>query len=398
MDKKVKDIEFGVEERIILNVGGKIFETYRSTLQSSYEGSLLEIMFSDRNKHLLRPNEKGEYFFDRSSEMFEYILNAYRTGEMEIPRHIPYKMFLKELDYFQLPHHTPQCPFNNSYSNNNNNNNNKNNNYNNNNNINNVKINNVKHNNVNDNNVNKTNNNNNNNNNNSNNNTNNDNNINETKTNISPRVFSCSHNPISQLKINTNYKDNDFNNTNNNNSYDSGCNKNNNNNSINNINNNNINNNNNKNNNNINNNSSVCFCNNNILSGEKLKILSLERARKEGGGMLEMIKNYCYDILLKAAEKGNQYEIIQFKSTDNEEFYSFVSNLRNRELLLHDFMNDNFDVYFSEEFGVSHHSYLFQVTFWTRYSTFDMSSTDQVLNEIKQKIIQLSAFIYKKAE
>ncbi|EAL61428.1 hypothetical protein DDB_G0292144 [Dictyostelium discoideum AX4] len=352
MDKKVKDFEFGVEERIILNVGGRIFETYRSTLQSSYEGSLLEIMFSDRNKHLLRPNEKGEYFFDRSSEMFEYILNAYRTGEMELPRQIPYKMFIKELDYFQLPHHNTQCPFNNSNNNINNN----------------VKINNNKNKNENEN-VNKTKNDNN---------VNNNVNNNETKTNISPRVFNCSYNPISQLKINTDFKNND-----NNNSYDGGCN----------------NNNNNKNNNNNNNNSSVCFCNNNnILSGEKLKILSLERARKEGGGMLETIKNYCYDILLKAAEKGNQYEIIQFKSTDNEEFYSFISNLRNRELLLHDFMNDNFDVYFSEEFGVSHHSYLFQVTFWTRYSTFDMSSTDQVLNEIKQKIIQLSAFIYKKAE
>ncbi|KAM9968679.1 hypothetical protein ACTFIW_000552 [Dictyostelium discoideum] len=358
MDKKVKDFEFGVEERIILNVGGRIFETYRSTLQSSYEGSLLETMFSDRNKHLLRPNEKGEYFFDRSSELFEYILNAYRTGEMELPRHIPYKMFIKELDYFQLPHHNTQCPFNNSNNNNNNNINN------------NVKINNNNNKNKNENeNVNKTNN--------DNNNVNNNVNNNETKTNISPRVFNCSYNPITQLKINTDFKNNDSNN-----SYDSGCN-----------------NNNNKNNNNNNNNSLVCFCNNNnILSGEKLKILSLERARKEGGGMLETIKNYCYDILLKAAEKGNQYEIIQFKSTDNEEFYSFISNLRNRELILHDFMNDNFDVYFSEEFGVSHHSYLFQVTFWTRYSTFDMSSTDQVLNEIKQKIIQLSAFIYKKAE
>ncbi|KAK5583744.1 hypothetical protein RB653_005343 [Dictyostelium firmibasis] len=387
MDKKVKDeIEFGVEERIILNVGGKVFETYRSTLQSSYEGSLLETMFSDRNRHLLRPNEKGEYFFDRSSEMFEYILNAYRTGEMELPRHIPYKMFIKELDYFQLPHHTSQCPLNNNLKinsnnnvNNNSNNNNNNININNNNNNNNIINNNNIHNilkNVNDsnnNNVNKFNN--------------NDNNVNynETKTNISPRVFSCSDNPISQLKINTNFKNN-----NDNNNYDGGYNNSNHNN--------NKNNKNSATNYNNNNNSLVCFCNNNILSGEKLKILSLERARKEGGGILEMIKNYCYDILLKAAEKGNQYEIIQFKSTDNEEFYSFVSNLRNRELLLHDFMNDNFDVYFSEEFGVSHHSYLFQVTFWTRYSTFDMSSTDQVLNEIKQKIIQLSAFIYKKAE
>ena len=51
-------------ERVILNVGGKRFETYVSTLKS-YPDTLLGAMFSDRNRDLRRPDSREEYFFDR---------------------------------------------------------------------------------------------------------------------------------------------------------------------------------------------------------------------------------------------------------------------------------------------------------------------------------------------
>jgi hypothetical protein len=43
-------------ERVVLNVGGTKFETYRSTL-TNYSSSLLGTMFHKRNSSLLKPDE-----------------------------------------------------------------------------------------------------------------------------------------------------------------------------------------------------------------------------------------------------------------------------------------------------------------------------------------------------
>ncbi|CAG8452521.1 4912_t:CDS:2 [Funneliformis mosseae] len=53
-----------IEDRIILNVGGIKYETFRSTL-TAYPDTLLGIMFSERNKEMLHPTNVNEYFFDR---------------------------------------------------------------------------------------------------------------------------------------------------------------------------------------------------------------------------------------------------------------------------------------------------------------------------------------------
>ncbi|KAF2070823.1 hypothetical protein CYY_007870 [Polysphondylium violaceum] len=310
-------------------------------------------MFSERNKDLLIPNSRGEYFFDRSSSLFDYILNAYRTGEIEVPTNVPERMFKLELDYFQMP--IPQSL--------------------------------------------------------------------EKKLNIAPphhcrscinRSSSISSLAASAAAISSNIPTRSTtttttttnNNSNNDESTNSASNTNNNRNEADGTsspnrynldNNNNVNSNNNVNNSNSHNDSSN---NNNdhdqlMLCGEGLKRLSLEKARQDAGEILSLIKSYCYITLLKAAEQGKQSEIIQFKESDHPDFYSFVSNLRNRELLLHELVQDNFDVYFSEEFGRYYHSYLFHITFWSRYTAFDISSTDRLLNELRQKMTQLTAFLYK---
>src|SRR5690554_4096210 len=64
-------------ERVVLNVGGTRFETYISTL-TKYPTSLLGAMFHERNSSILKRDEHGEYFFDRSPALFEAVINFYR--------------------------------------------------------------------------------------------------------------------------------------------------------------------------------------------------------------------------------------------------------------------------------------------------------------------------------
>lgn len=52
------------DERIILNVGGQKYEVSTKTL-IRYPNTLLGNMFLPENKHLRKPDKKGEYFFDR---------------------------------------------------------------------------------------------------------------------------------------------------------------------------------------------------------------------------------------------------------------------------------------------------------------------------------------------
>ena len=63
------------QERVILNVGGKIFITYKETLQR-FPDTLLGRMFSSSSL-MAHPDCKGEYFFDRNARFFAPILNWY---------------------------------------------------------------------------------------------------------------------------------------------------------------------------------------------------------------------------------------------------------------------------------------------------------------------------------
>ncbi|CAG8491409.1 4471_t:CDS:2, partial [Scutellospora calospora] len=80
---------FSSDKRIILNVGGIRYETYRSTLLA-YPQTFLGTMFQPRNDSLLQPsnlhNHNNEYFFDRNGYAFRYILEFYRTGRILWPK------------------------------------------------------------------------------------------------------------------------------------------------------------------------------------------------------------------------------------------------------------------------------------------------------------------------
>ncbi|CAG8695868.1 17322_t:CDS:2 [Funneliformis caledonium] len=99
-------------ERIILNVGGIKYETYRTTL-TRYPETLLGTMFQERNNALLIPKKENEYFFDRNSKAFHYILEYYRTGKLIWPNYslqdnnnssnISCEELIIECDFFQIP-------------------------------------------------------------------------------------------------------------------------------------------------------------------------------------------------------------------------------------------------------------------------------------------------------
>lgn len=100
-------------EIIDLNVGGKYFTTYKSTL-CSYKNSMLAAMFSNRYIlpkvtyrktkffYLFLKDKKGRYFIDRSGEKFSMILEFLRTGKIEIDSNFTEESILNELDYYGL--------------------------------------------------------------------------------------------------------------------------------------------------------------------------------------------------------------------------------------------------------------------------------------------------------
>eukprot|EP01121_Diplochlamys_sp_Union-15-3_P012434 TRINITY_DN3719_c0_g1_i2.p1 TRINITY_DN3719_c0_g1~~TRINITY_DN3719_c0_g1_i2.p1 ORF type:complete len:203 (-),score=25.91 TRINITY_DN3719_c0_g1_i2:44-622(-) len=91
-----------LNDKIILNVGGKIYKTSRSTLLK-YPHTLLGVMFAERNTTLSK-EENGEHFIDRDGEIFRVILNFYRTGNITVPPNLSREEVITELNYFQIPH------------------------------------------------------------------------------------------------------------------------------------------------------------------------------------------------------------------------------------------------------------------------------------------------------
>jgi len=92
-----------VSERVVLNVGGRRFECFASTL-SAYPDTLLGAMFMPRNRHLIKLDASGEVFFDRDPDAFSVILNFYRTHRLIVPPSLPHELVREECAYFQLPH------------------------------------------------------------------------------------------------------------------------------------------------------------------------------------------------------------------------------------------------------------------------------------------------------
>jgi hypothetical protein len=85
-----------MDPTITLNVGGKIFQTHRSTIMKYPHTMLAKFITSRMNK----PNEKGEHFFDRNPTMFEAILEIYRTGKVYCPPSMTVEALNHELEFW----------------------------------------------------------------------------------------------------------------------------------------------------------------------------------------------------------------------------------------------------------------------------------------------------------
>merc|ERR1711962_1221371 len=94
------------DPRVILNIGGKIFETYQSTLDKFPETLLGRL--GPKSSHY---NEwTNTYFFDRNRQAFEAILFFYqstnlpiRDGLLSCPPGQSITLFEQECLYFELP-------------------------------------------------------------------------------------------------------------------------------------------------------------------------------------------------------------------------------------------------------------------------------------------------------
>ena len=69
-------------------------------------------MFQERNRNLQHPNKDGEYFFDRNSKAFHYVMEFYRTGQIlwdtrtvvgtRQGTNVTKRELEEELEYFQI--------------------------------------------------------------------------------------------------------------------------------------------------------------------------------------------------------------------------------------------------------------------------------------------------------
>ncbi|XP_077458539.1 A-type voltage-gated potassium channel KCND3-like isoform X1 [Stigmatopora argus] len=85
------------DELIVLNVSGRRFQTWRTTLDR-YPDTLL----GSSEKDFFYNEESKEYFFDRDPDAFRSILNFYRTGKLHYPRHECISAYDEELTFFGI--------------------------------------------------------------------------------------------------------------------------------------------------------------------------------------------------------------------------------------------------------------------------------------------------------
>ncbi|XP_029645925.1 potassium voltage-gated channel protein Shaw-like [Octopus sinensis] len=83
---------------LLLNVGGQIFETYRSTLNKHNNTNLSNEMFLQK---FYRERHK-DYFFDRDPVCFRSILEYLRTGQLHLPSNVCGPALKKELDFWGI--------------------------------------------------------------------------------------------------------------------------------------------------------------------------------------------------------------------------------------------------------------------------------------------------------
>lgn len=86
------------DNRVVLNVGGTRFETYKTTLRKIPATRLSRLTEALANYDPVL----NEYFFDRHPGVFAQIMNYYRTGKLHYPTNVCGPLFEEELEYWGL--------------------------------------------------------------------------------------------------------------------------------------------------------------------------------------------------------------------------------------------------------------------------------------------------------
>lgn len=73
------------DQKLLINVSGRRFETWRNTLEK-YPDTLL----GSSEREFFYDEDTKEYFFDRDPDIFRHILNYYRTGEEDLVQFDPF--------------------------------------------------------------------------------------------------------------------------------------------------------------------------------------------------------------------------------------------------------------------------------------------------------------------
>lgn len=92
-----KDRRKADDEKLLINVSGRRFETWRNTLEK-YPDTLL----GSNEREFFYDEEVKEYFFDRDPDIFRHILNYYRTGKLHYPKHECLTSYDEELAFFGI--------------------------------------------------------------------------------------------------------------------------------------------------------------------------------------------------------------------------------------------------------------------------------------------------------
>ena len=87
-----------MENRILINVGGTRYETYKSVLKKIPATRLSRLTESLSNYDPITQ----EYFFDRHPGVFLQILNYYYTGRLHYPTNVCGTLFEEELEFWGL--------------------------------------------------------------------------------------------------------------------------------------------------------------------------------------------------------------------------------------------------------------------------------------------------------
>ncbi|KAL8604156.1 hypothetical protein ACOMHN_047368 [Nucella lapillus] len=86
-------------ERVVINVSGQYFETWRATLEKHPD----TLLGNPAKRHKYFDKKKNEYFFDRHRPTFDAIFDYYIYGApLKRPPPVPDDIFLSELEFFEI--------------------------------------------------------------------------------------------------------------------------------------------------------------------------------------------------------------------------------------------------------------------------------------------------------